>query len=527
MTLRELVGRADLPDVAVAGLAGDSRQVQPGDAFVACAGQAFDGHAFVPEAERRGAVAVLAERAVDATVPVAVLPDLARWRGPLAARFHGSPSEHMTVVGVTGTNGKTTVAHSIASMVPDAAFAGTIGWGFPNALQAAALTTEDPITVQARLRTLLDGGARAVAMEVSSHALDQGRVQEVDFDVGVFTNLSRDHLDYHGSMERYAEAKKRLFRRDLQAAVANADDETGRAILAEASAAGIETVGFGEAADADVSWTDVRYQASGLSGTWRTPWGEAPFGAPGFFGEFSLYNLAATIAVACTLGMELKQAIEAMSHLPPPPGRMQPASKGDRPLALIDYAHTPDALAAALTAVRLHLPEEPSARGSARGLPSQEEPSAWGSARGLPSQEEPSAWGSARGLPSPKPKRRVLVVFGCGGDRDRGKRPQMAGAAEAQANVVFLTSDNPRSEDPERILDDAMQGFRKPDQVRRIADRAQAIDSAINAAHDDDIVLIAGKGHEDYQEIDGVRHSFSDLDHARAALAARAAGGNA
>ena len=333
---------------------------------------------------------------------------------------------------------------------------------------------------------------------------------------------------------------------DLQAAVANADDETGRAILAEASAAGIETVGFGEAADADVSWTDVRYQASGLSGTWRTPWGEAPFEAPGFFGEFSLYNLAATIAVACTLGMELKQAIEAMSQLPPPPGRMQPASKGDRPLALIDYAHTPDALAAALTAVRLHLPEEPSARGSARGLPSQEEPSGGafsaGSARGLPSQEEPSAWGSARGLPSPeepslgeregrvlvpKPKRRVLVVFGCGGDRDRGKRPQMARAAEAQANVVFLTSDNPRSEDPERILDDAMQGFRKPDRVRRIADRAQAIDSAINAAHDDDIVLIAGKGHEDYQEIDGVRHPFSDLDQARAALAARAAGGNA
>ena len=497
MTLRELVGRADLPDVALAGLAGDSRQVQPGDAFVACAGQAFDGHAFVPEAERRGAAAVLAERAVDATVPVAVLPDLARRRGPLAARFHGSPSEHMTVVGVTGTNGKTTVAHSIASMVPDAAFAGTIGWGFPSALQPAALTTEDPITVQARLRTLLDGGASAVAMEVSSHALDQGRVQEVDFDVGVFTNLSRDHLDYHGSMERYAEAKKRLFRRDLQAAVANADDETGRAILAEASAAGIETVGFGEAADADVSWADVRYQATGLSGTWRTPWGEAPFEAPGFFGEFSLYNLAATIAVECTLGMELKQAIEAMSQLPPPPGRMQPASKGDRPLALIDYAHTPDALAAALTAVRLHLPEEPSARGSARGLP------------------------------SPKPKRRVLVVFGCGGDRDRGKRPQMAGAAEAQANVVFLTSDNPRSEDPERILDDAMQGFREPDRVRRIADRAQAIDSAINAAHDDDIVLIAGKGHEDFQEIDGVRHPFSDLDQARAALAARAAGGNA
>ena len=504
MTLRELVRRADLPDVALAGLAGDSRQVQPGDAFVACAGQAFDGHAFVPQAERRGAVAVLAERAVDATVPVAVLPDLARRRGPLAARFHGSPSEHMTVVGVTGTNGKTTVAHSIASMVPDAAFAGTIGWGFPNALQPAALTTEDPITVQARLRTLLDGGARAVAMEVSSHALDQGRVQEVDFDVGVFTNLSRDHLDYHGSMQRYAEAKKRLFRRDLQAAVANADDETGRAILAEASAAGIETVGFGEAADADVSWADVRYQASGLSGTWRTPWGEAPFEAPGFFGEFSLYNLAATIAVACTLGMELKQAIAAMSQLPPPPGRMQPASKGDRPLALIDYAHTPDALAAALSAVRLHLPEEPS-----------------------PLQEKPLALGNASGFPSPKPKRRLLVVFGCGGDRDRGKRPQMARAAEAQANVVFLTSDNPRSEDPERILDDAMQGFREPDRVRRIADRAHAIDSAICAAHDDDIVLIAGKGHEDYQEIDGVRHPFSDLDHARAALAARAAGGNA
>lgn len=483
MTLRELVGQADLPDVALAGLAGDSRQVRPGDAFVACAGQAFDGHAFVPEAERRGAAAVLAERKVDATVPVAVLPDLARRRGPLAARFHDSPSEQMTVVGVTGTNGKTTVAHSIAAAMPHAAFAGTIGWGFPKALKPAALTTEDPITMHARLRALLDAGARTVAMEVSSHALDQGRVQEVDFDVGVFTNLSRDHLDYHGSMERYAEAKRLLFRRDLQAAVANADDETGREILAEASAAGIEAIGFGKATRADVSWTDVRHHATGQCGTWRTPWGEAPFDAPGFFGEFSLYNLAATIAVACVLELELSRAIEAISRLAPPPGRMQPASARRSPLTLIDYAHTPDALAAALSAVRLHLPKAS--------------------------------------------ERRLFLVFGCGGDRDRGKRPQMARAAEAQANVVFLTSDNPRSEDPERILDDAMQGFRNPGQVRRIANRARAIDSAIGAANDDDIVLIAGKGHEDYQEIEGVRHPFSDLDQARTALAARAARGEA
>lgn len=483
MTLRELVGRADLPDVPVSGLSGDSRQVRPGDAFVACAGQAFDGHAFVPEAERRGAIAVLSERAVEATIPVAVLPDLARRRGQLAARFHGLPSERLTVVGVTGTNGKTTVAHSIAAAMPRAAFAGTVGWGFPGALEPAALTTEDAITVQARLRTLLDAGANAVAMEVSSHALTQGRVQEVAFDVAVFTNLSRDHLDFHGSMERYADAKKKLFRRSLRAAVANIDDTTGRSILAETAAAGVDSFGFGRAADADVTWSNVRYDAQGLAGTWHTPWGDASFEAQGFFGEFSLGNLAATLTTQCALGIPLDDAAAAMSQLTPPPGRMQVAHDAGEPLTIIDYAHTPDALTAVLAAVRQHLPAAS--------------------------------------------KRRLLVVFGCGGDRDRGKRVAMAKAAEGGAEVVFLTSDNPRGEDPERILDDAMQGFREPDRVCRMADRARAIESAVGAARATDIVLIAGKGHETYQEIDGVRRPFSDLDQARAALArSRGTGGS-
>ncbi len=484
MTLRELVGRTDLPDVPVSGLSSDSRQLQPGDAFVACAGRAFDGHDFVAEAERRGAIAVLAERAVKATIPVAVLPDLAHRRGQLAARFHGCPSERLTVVGVTGTNGKTTVAHSIAAAMPHAAFAGTVGWGFPKALRPAALTTEDPITVQTRLRTLLDAGANSVAMEVSSHALEQGRVQEVAFDVAVFTNLSRDHLDYHGSMERYADAKKKLFRRDLRAAIANVDDATGRSILAETSAASIDSFGFGRAADADVSWSDVRYGTEGLAGTWRTPWGKASFEAPGFFGEFSLRNLAAALTAQCAAGVALDDAASAMRHLPPPPGRMQVAQEAGKPLTLIDYAHTPDALEAALAAVRQHLPAAS--------------------------------------------RRCLLVVFGCGGDRDRGKRAAMAKAAEAGADAVFLTSDNPRGEDPERILDDAMQGFREPDRVWRMADRARAIESAIGMARTIDIVLIAGKGHETYQEIDGVRRPFSDLDQARIALSrAGTSGGRA
>ena len=282
-------------------------------------------------------------------------------------------------------------------------------------------------------------------------------------------------------LERYAAAKKRLFQGDLRAAIANIDDATGREVLAETKTAGIDSFGFGKASDADVSWSTVHYHAQGLAGTWHTPWGTAPFEAPGFFGEFSLYNLAATLAAQCALGIPLDDAAQATSHLPPPPGRMQPASKADQPLTLIDYAHTPDALAAALAAVRQHLPAQS--------------------------------------------KRRLLVVFGCGGDRDRGKRAPMAQAAEASADAVFLTSDNPRTEDPERILDDAMQGFREPDQICRIADRARAIKLAISSAQASDIVLIAGKGHEDYQEIDGVRHPFSDLDHARAALAA--AEGNA
>ena len=359
-----------------------------------------------------------------------------------------------------------------------------MGWGFPKALRPAALTTEDPITVQTRLRTLLDAGANSVAMEVSSHALEQGRVQEVAFDVAVFTNLSRDHLDYHGSMERYADAKKKLFRRDLRAAVANVDDATGRSILAETRAAGIDSFGFGTAPGADVSWSNVRYGAQGLAGTWHTPWGKASFEAPGFFGEFSLRNLAAALTAQCVLGVALDDAASAMLHLPPPPGRMQVAREAVEPLTLIDYAHTPDALEAALAAVRQHLPAAS--------------------------------------------RRRLLVVFGCGGDRDRGKRAPMAKAAEAGADAVFLTSDNPRGEDPERILDDAMQGFREPDRVSRIADRARAIESAIGAARTIDIVLIAGKGHETYQEIDGMRRPFSDLDQARTALArSRAAGGSA
>ena len=474
MTLRELLRDPTAPAVPLRSLTSDSRRARPGDLFLACRGAAFDGHDFAAAAVAAGAVAVVSERAVDVGVPNVVVADAGQRLGEFGRRFHGAPSTELSMVGVTGTNGKTTVAHHIAQLAPRAGYMGTLGWGVPPRLCRAELTTFDPISLQARLRALRDSGVEIVALEASSHALHQGRVDAVDFVVGIFTNLSRDHLDYHGTMRDYADAKRRLFQRPLGLAVVNVDDEVGSAIALDLRP-GVKLLSVGR--EAAVRWRDVRFASDGIRGAWHTPWGETDFHLPAHYGEFSVYNAACALAAVCALGMSLADAVAGMARLPPVPGRMQRVSAD--PTAIVDYAHTPDGLRSALAAARAHLPADG----------------------------------------------RLLVVFGCGGERDRGKRAQMARQAEAGADLVVATSDNPRGEDPERILDDVMAGFEAPSEVLRIADRREAIAAALERAGALDAVLIAGKGHETHQEVDGRMLPFDDAEVVREILAVRCYGG--
>ena len=467
MTLSSLLDDPVAPGLMVTGLASDSRRVRPGDVFFAYRGTTFDGHRFAPEAVAAGAVAVVSERPVQAEVPNVVLAEVGQRLGDFANRFFDAPSRELDVVAITGTNGKTTVAYNIARVAKAAGYLGTLGWGRPPTLCAADMTTSDPITLVARLRALKGRGCAQVAVEVSSHALDQGRVDAVDFAVGVFTNLSRDHLDYHGSMARYGEAKKRLFARPLRAAVVNVDDALGQSIV-KGLPTTCETVSVG--AHAALRWVDVAYGRDGIAGEWRTPWGNTAFILPGFYGEFSVYNAATTLAACCLIGMPVGDVVAGMAMLDAVPGRMEVVAQSPR--VIVDYAHTPDGIRAALAAVRSHL--------------------------------------ACSG--------RVIVVFGCGGDRDRGKRAAMARAAEAGADLVVATSDNPRTEAPEQILDDIETGLRSPADALRIVDRREAITVALSRAAEDDVVLVAGKGHERYQEIGVERNPFSDTEVVRAVL---------
>lgn len=464
MTLRDLLADSDLPEVELTGLCEDSRAVQPGDAFIAVAGEVTDGHDHVSQALDLGAVAVLCERPLDGLpVPTVVVGDLKARRGALADALYGQPSRELRCIGVTGTNGKTTIAHYVADIAGRlghrAGYLGTIGWGVPGALKSAHLTTEGAVTVHRRLRQLADAGCRWVAMEVSSHALDQGRVAEVEFDVAVFSNLTRDHLDYHGSEEAYGRAKASLFRYpSVEAAVINLDDPFGQRIARELDPA-VQLIGYGRAAD--ISWRNLRFTAAGIRGRWLTPWGEAELNLPAA-GEFSVANMAATIGALCASGLPFAAVIEAAADVAAVPGRMEFFRAAGRPTLVVDFAHTPDALDKALAALRHHT------------------------------------------------SGRLVCVFGCGGDRDAGKRPLMARAAERHADVLWLTSDNPRSEDPDRIIDAMAAGLTGAVCVHRCPDRSEAIARALAAASAQDLIVVAGKGHENYQEIMGVRVDYSD-----------------
>jgi len=487
MLLSELLPDvASVPrELAITGLVQDSRAIKRGDAFVAIAGFGAHGLHFVDQANVAGASAILFEPPAPADLPAPpdaiAVPDLRARLGELGDRFHDHPTRAMTTVGVTGTNGKTSTVQLLAQawtlLGRCSGSIGTLGAGLYGKTTPTGFTTPLVLQLHALLAQLRDAGAKAVAMEVSSHALDQGRVDGVHFDVAVFTNLTRDHLDYHGDMVGYGAAKAKLFAwPELTAAAINLDDTFG-AELFDALPGGLRRVGLSSrgATHAALRAENLALDGSGIAFDLACEDGQVEHVQSPLLGRFNVDNLLAVAGALYALGETPADIAKTLSSLKPVDGRMNRlGGDGRLPLVVIDYAHTPDALQQALASLRAHA------------------------------------------------KARVICVFGCGGERDTGKRPQMAAIAEADADVVIVTDDNPRREPGDAIVADILSGFAKVDGVIVQRDRAAAIARAIGEADPDDIVLIAGKGHEPYQEIDGVQHPFDDTKVARRILQARA-----
>lgn len=470
--------------VEPSGVADDSRQVRPGDLFLAYPGDLADGRRYIANAIGRGACAVLWQAGGDFAwdsawrVPNLEAAGLRQLAGPLAHRVYGFPSEALSLVAVTGTNGKTTVSQWVARAHPRrCAVIGTLGAGFPGELEETGFTTPEAATLMRCLADFRRREALACALEASSIGIEEGRMNGLKVDVAVFTNFTRDHLDYHGSMEAYAAAKEKLFAWPrLRLAVVNLDDELGLRLAAGTSAVRVlgYTVGDGHRDRMGVVRAEnlVATPAGGQRFTLVAPNGKAQVETE-VVGRYNVSNLLAVAAVLIDAGLSASECARRLSRLQAPAGRMEKLGGQGEPLVVVDYSHTPDALENALGTLR----EVAAGRGG-----------------------------------------RLVAVFGCGGDRDRGKRPLMGEVAVRLADRVILTSDNPRCEDPESILADIRGGAPA---AETIADRAAAIRSAIRCAAGEDVVLLAGKGHEPYQEIAGVRHPFSDLEQARAALFAR------
>jgi len=480
--------------LGVRRLINDSREVRPGDTFVAYPGQSRDGRDYIAQAIANGAASVLWERAGFRWDPRWRVPNLGvqalrHHTGGIASCVYGRPSGRQRVIGVTGTNGKTTCSQWIAQALTRCgrrcAVIGTLGYGLRAPLKPLANTTPDALWLHAQLAEFARRGAQAVAMEVSSIGLDQDRVAGVEFDTALFTNLSRDHLEYHRTMRRYREAKARLFAwQTLKHAVVNLDDDFGAELARRIRRPGLEVIGYGFGAARGmraerVAGANLVTGAQGVSFDVRTPWGAARVSSP-MLGRHNASNLLAILAVLLTGGIPLRRAVAALAALKPLPGRLQRLGGGLRPLVVVDYAHTPDALEHALTTLREFLTDE--SRISNRTS-------------------------------------RLICVLGCGGDRDRGKRPQMGRVAAQLADRVVVTSDNPRSEEPGHIIGDIVAGVRAgAGGVEIEPDRRAAILRAVAGARRGDIVLVAGKGHEAYQEVRGARHPFSDAAVAREAL---------
>ena len=457
-------------------MATDSDNSGVSHVFVALSGTRSHGMAFARQAWAAGAGLVLYEPAGAGPVPEDVLalpvPDLGRHLGVIAGRLRHDPSASLRVVGVTGTDGKTSTAHYLAQALHDGktgcGLLGTVGYGYPGALQPAGHTTPDAVQLQSRLADFVAAGTRRVVMEVSSHALDQHRVGGIRFDTAVLTNLSRDHLDYHGTVEAYAEAKRNLFRMPgLRAAVLNVDDPFGVDLIGSLRPE-VMTVAYGLSPSSDFGRADryltareVRAHDRGLSMRLEGGWGDGILHAP-VLGRFNAYNLLAAAAVMLGMGRPLGEVIRRLSRARNAPGRMERFGGGSGPLAVVDFAHTPAALGTALTALRVH----------------------------------------ARG--------RLICVFGCGGNRDVGKRALMGEVAERLADEVCLTDDNPRREAGADIIFDILSGMREPSSVRVERDRTIAVTAVLETASEGDVVLVAGKGHEDYQQVGDERIPYSD-----------------
>jgi len=457
-------------DCIVDSLTLDSRHVTSGSLFLAMPGISADGRQYIAQAVERGAAAVLFDTAdefmpPDVGVPMYPIKNLGTAAGKIADRFYNSPSSKLTVIGITGTNGKTTCTQLLAQVL-DApkkrcAVIGTLGNGFLGEFDTTIHTTPDVITVHALMAKFLAAGASYVCIEVSSHALEQGRINGVALDTAVFTNLSRDHLDYHGDMKSYAAAKASLFAMpDVKVAVINCEDDFGRELLATLDEE-TRAISFG-LEQGDYHATDIVASVDGLKISATTPVGNITLNTR-LFGRFNAANLIAVLAVVVTQGLSLDQAKERIAQVEPVAGRMERfGGRQNMPLVVVDYAHTPDALEKVLQALREHTAQ--------------------------------TLW----------------CVFGCGGNRDQGKRPQMGKVAEQLADQVVLTDDNPRHEDPVHIVNDIRAGM--ADEVQIIHSREQAISEAISSATEGDIVLLAGKGHEDYQQIGDERFHYSDRE---------------
>jgi UDP-N-acetylmuramoyl-L-alanyl-D-glutamate--2,6-diaminopimelate ligase len=468
MNLRVLMGTS-APEVEISGLAYSSESVTPGALFFCVPGFHADGHDFAPAAVERGAAALVCERPLGLGVPEMVVDDVRAAMGPAAARFHGDPTSRLQVVGITGTNGKTTTAFLVRHLLEaggvQCGLLGTVKRVVGGVEEKVERTTPEAVDLQATFRRMLDAGDRACAMEVSSHALELGRVAGIRFAARVFTNLTHDHLDFHGSMDAYFEAKRRLFEQPGRSIV-NLDDAYGRRIAEQ-----VECTSFAVKTAADYRARDVRFDLAGSTFVCDTPDGSLALelSLPGLF---NVQNAVAAVAAARSLGVPARAIAEALPAFGRVPGRFEPVDEGQDFGLLVDYAHTPDSLENVLRA----------ARQLARG--------------------------------------RLHVVFGAGGDRDSGKRPLMGAAAHRLADRVIVTSDNPRNEDPEAIIDEVMAGA-GPEAERQV-DRRRAIARAVETAEPGDIVVIAGKGHEEGQEFEnGRKEPFDDVSVAREALRAR------
>jgi len=485
--LKSLLAAADIhppsgaDEIAISGLCYDSRRAEPGSLFFALGGLSSDGNQFVTDAVKRGAVAVVSEHAHDnVTVPVARVASARAAMADVAAAFYGYPSADLRCVAVTGTNGKTTTAflvkHICESVMMRCGLVGTIRYEVGGESLPARRTTPESVDLQELLARMRDSGDRAVAMEASSHAIVQQRVRNVQWDAAVFTNLTQDHLDYHKTMDAYFDAKASLFDEMFKQkakrgkAIVNIDDRYGGFLL-ERIPGPIKPITYGQAVRADFRASDIRFDLHGTRFQLEAKGRQYLVRSP-LIGMFNVYNVVGAIAAASAVGIEIRKAIQAVATAPQVPGRLERVSGKRAFQVFVDYAHTDDALTNVLKTLRDLGP------------------------------------------------RRIITVFGCGGDRDRAKRPLMARAVEEYSDHAIITSDNPRNEDPSAILKD-IQSAMRGSAHETILDRADAICRAIQVAGANDIVLIAGKGHEDYQEVAGTKTPFDDAKVARRAIDAK------